>query len=63
MEHLINKSIGFQNRGFDELESWTKLLSESQKKLLKAYNTKNNELSELYQKEIDFIQKQIIRLK
>jgi len=62
MEHLINKSISLQNRGLDELESWTKMLSEVQKKLIKAYNLRNSELAEQHQKDIDFIQKQIVRL-
>jgi hypothetical protein len=62
MEHLINKSISLQNRGLDELEAWTKMLSEVQKKLIKAYNLRNSELAEQHQKDIDFIQKQIVRL-
>lgn len=63
MEHLINKSISLQNKGLDELEAWTKMLSEVQKKLIKAYNLRNSELAEQHQKDIDFIQKQIVRLK
>lgn len=63
MEKLINRSISLQNRGLDELESWTEMLSEVQKKLIKAYNVRNAELAEQYQKDIDFIQKQIVRLK
>jgi hypothetical protein len=63
MEHLINRNIGLQNKGFDELESWLKMLLEVQKKLIKAYNVKDSDSSEQYQKDIDFIQKQIVRLK
>ncbi len=62
MEHLINKSISLQNRGLDELEAWTEMLSEVQKKLIKAYNLRISELAEQHQKDIDFIQKQIVRL-
>lgn len=62
MENLINKSISLQNKGLDELESWIEMLSDVQKKLIKAYNMRNAELAEQHQKDIDFIQKQIIRL-
>jgi hypothetical protein len=62
MENLINKNISLQNRGMDELEGWVKMLSDVQKKLIKAYNLRNSELAEQHQKDIDFIQKQIIRL-
>ena len=62
MENLINKNISLQNRGMDELEGWVKMLSNVQKKLIKAYNLRNSELAEQHQKDIDFIQKQIIRL-
>lgn len=63
MDNLINRSISLQNKGFDELESWIKMLSECQKKLIKAYSAKDNDLAELHQKDIDFIQKQILRLR
>jgi|688.fasta_scaffold192267_4 hypothetical protein len=62
MENLINKNISLQNKGLDELEGWIKMLSDVQKKLIKAYNLRCSELAEQHQKDIDFIQKQIIRL-
>ena len=62
MENLINKNISLQNKGLDERDSWIKMLSEVQKKLIKAYNIRCSELAEQHQKDIDFIQKQIIRL-
>jgi hypothetical protein len=63
MDNLINRNISLQNKGFDELDSWIKMLSECQKKLIKAYRLKDNDIAELHQKDIDFIQKQILRLK
>jgi hypothetical protein len=62
MENLINKNIRLQNKGIDELDSWSLMLKKAQIKLLTAYNKKDIELADDVSKEIDFIQKQVIRL-
>ena len=62
MENLINKNIGLQNTGLVEIEAWIDMLKKSQQKLVKAYSNKSNDLAEQHQKDIDFIQKQIVRL-
>ncbi len=62
METLINKNIGIQNDGLSELEAWLVMLKKTQIKLFNCYKKKKYELSEQLEFEIDFIQKQIIRL-
>lgn len=62
MENLINKNIKLQNKGLSELESWATMLKKAQLKSLSAYNKKDTELADKISKEIDFIQKQVIRL-
>jgi hypothetical protein len=62
MENLINKNIRLQNKGMDELDSWSLMLKRAQVKSLAAYNKKDVELADKISKEIDFIQKQVIRL-
>lgn len=62
MENLINKNIGIQNEGLSELESWLVMLKKTQVKLFNSYKKKKYDLSEQLELEIDFIQKQIIRL-
>ena len=46
----------------DELDSWSLMLKRAQVKSLAAYNKKDIELADKISKEIDFIQKQVIRL-
>lgn len=46
----------------DELDSWSLMLKRAQLKSLAAYNKKDVELADKISKEIDFIQKQVIRL-
>jgi hypothetical protein len=62
MENLINTNIRLQNNGLSELECWTSMLKKAQLKLLSAYTKKDVELTDKVSKEIDFIQKQVIRL-
>jgi hypothetical protein len=62
MENLINKNINLQNKALTEIEAWIYMLKTAQLILLKAYNKKDFELAETINKEIDFIQKQVIRL-
>jgi hypothetical protein len=62
MEYLINKSVRLQNRGFNELDSWSSMLKKAQLKLYNAYKIKDIETADDISKEIDFIQKQVIRL-
>lgn len=62
MENLINKNIGLQNQGYTELESWTIMLTGAQKRLLVAYKLNITAVSDVTKVEVDFIQKQIIRV-
>lgn len=62
MDKLINKNIGLQNTGLTEIESWTLMLKKSQAKLFNAYNKKDSNSITNNQKDIDFIQKQILRM-
>jgi hypothetical protein len=62
MDKLINKNIGLQNTGLTEIESWGLMLKKAQTKLFNAYNKKDSDSITNNQKDIDFIQKQILRL-
>lgn len=62
MDNLINKNIRLQNDGLSELESWSSMLKKAQLTSLSAYTKKDIELADKVSKEIDFIQKQVIRL-
>lgn len=62
MDNLINKNIGFQNSGIDEGDAWLLMLKKAQTKLFNAYKKKNHDSISKNQKEVDFIQKQLIRL-
>jgi hypothetical protein len=62
METLINKNIGIQNEGLSEMDAWLIMLKKTQIKLFNAYKRKRYDLSEQFELQIDFIQKQIIRL-
>ena len=64
MTNLIDKNIGVQNNeGLNEFEAWGFMLKKSQLLLTNAYHAKDGKLVDKYKKDIDFIQKQIIRLK
>ena len=63
METLINKHIGMVNNGLKPYDAWTKILNQTQLKLVKAYPSKDIEFINQLILEIDFIQKQIINLK
>jgi len=62
MDKLINKNIGLQNSGINEDEAWLSMLKKAQTKLFNAYKRKDTEAIDNNQKEVDFIQKQLIRL-
>jgi hypothetical protein len=62
MEKLINKNIGLQNSGINEDEAWLLMLKKAQTKLFNSYKKKDTEAIDNNQKEVDFIQKQLIRL-
>jgi hypothetical protein len=62
MDKLINKNIGLQNHGISENDAWLWMLKKAQNKLFNSYKKKDNDAIENNQKEIDFIQKQLIRL-
>jgi hypothetical protein len=62
MDKLINKNIGLQNTGLDELEAWILMLKKTQTKLFNAYKKKDDDLINITNKDVDFIQKQVIRL-
>ena len=62
MDNLIDKNIGFQNSGMSEDDAWLLMLKKAQTKLFNAYKKKNNDSISKNQKEVDFIQKQLIRL-
>lgn len=63
METLINKHIGMVNNGLKSYDAWSKILNQTQLKLVKAYSSKDIEFINQLTLEIDFIQKQIINLK
>jgi hypothetical protein len=62
MDNLINKNIGLQNTGISEIDGWLLMLKKRQIKLFNAYNKKDDDLIHTIEKEVDFIQKQLIRL-
>lgn len=62
MDKLINKNIGLQNSGISEDEAWLLMLKKAQSKLFNAYKKKDNEAIDNGQKDVDFIQRQLIRL-
>lgn len=62
MDKLINKNIGLQNSGISEDEAWLLMLNKAQSKLFNAYKKKDNEAIDNGQKDVDFIQRQLIRL-
>lgn len=62
MDNLIDKNIRLQNRGLSEFDSWTTMLKKAQLKLYNTYRKKDIESADDINKEIDFIQKQVIRL-
>jgi hypothetical protein len=62
MDKLINKNIGLQNSGISEDEAWLLMLKKAQTKLYNAYKKKDNEAIDNGQKDVDFIQRQLIRL-
>ncbi len=62
MDNLINKNIGLQNTGMSEDEAWVTMLNKAQIKLLNAYKGKDTETIDKVKKEIDFIQRQVVRL-
>ena len=62
MDNLIDKNIGFQNSGMNEDDAWLLMLKKAQTKLFNAYKKKDNDSINKNQKEVDFIQKQLIRL-
>lgn len=62
MDNLINKNIGLQNTGISEYEAWLFMLKKAQTKLFVAYKKKQTDAIESGQKDVDFIQRQLIRL-
>jgi hypothetical protein len=63
MDKLINKNIGLQNKtAITEYEAWLLMLKKSQSKLFNAYKRKDSDAIDEGQKEVDFIQRQLIRL-
>lgn len=62
MEKLINKNISLQNTGVSEEEGWLLMLKKAQTKLFNAYKRKDSEIIDDVQKDIDFIQRQLVRL-
>lgn len=62
MDKLVNKNIGLQNSGMSEDEAWLLMLKKAQSKLFNAYKKKDNEAIDNGQKDVDFIQRQLIRL-
>lgn len=62
MDKLIDKNIGLQNSGITEYEAWLGMLKKSQTKLFNAYKRKDEQAVDNGQKEVDFIQRQLIRL-
>jgi hypothetical protein len=62
MDKLVNKNIGLQNSGMSEDEAWSVMLKKAQTKLFNAYKRKDNEAIDKAEKEVDFIQRQAVRL-
>lgn len=62
MDKLIDKNIGLQNSGISEYEAWLTMLKKAQTRLFNAYKRKDEQAVENGQKEVDFIQRQLIRL-
>jgi hypothetical protein len=62
MDKLVNKNIGLQNTGMSEDEAWSVMLKKAQTKLFNAYKRKDNEAIDKTEKEVDFIQRQVVRL-
>ena len=62
MDKLVNKNIGLQNSGMSEDEAWIVMLKKAQTKLFNAYKRKDNEVIDKVEKEVDFIQRQVVRL-
>ena len=63
VDNLIDKNIGIQNNtGMTEDEAWLLMLKKSQNRLYNSYKRKDNESIDGLQKEIDFIQRQLVRL-
>jgi hypothetical protein len=62
MDKLVNKNIGLQNSGMSEDEAWVVMLKKAQTKLYNAYKRKDNEAIDKVEKEVDFIQRQVVRL-
>lgn len=60
--NLLDKNIGLQNIGLTEKEAWISMLSKTQSYLAKSYRDRNYDKITEHQKEIDFIQKQIVRI-
>lgn len=62
MDKLINKNIGLQNSGISEYDAWLSMLKKAQTRLFNAYKRKDEEAVDNGQKEVDFIQRQLVRL-
>jgi hypothetical protein len=62
MDKLIDKNVGLQNSGMSEYEAWLSMLKKAQTKLFNAYKRKDEQSVDDGQKDVDFIQRQLIRL-
>ena len=62
MDKLIDKNVGLQNSGMSEYDGWLSMLKKAQTKLFNAYKRKDEQSIDDGQKDVDFIQRQLIRL-
>jgi hypothetical protein len=62
MDELFQEVEYLELLGVSELEAWSVILELVREKVKDAYANRNEDLIDRYNKEIDIIQKQLIRL-
>lgn len=62
MDYLITSNEELQANGLTEFEAWLEMLSTSQSSVFRGYLNGDHERVEISNREIDFIQKQLVRL-
>lgn len=62
MEHLIKHNEYIQSLGVSEIDAWSMMLEDSQETANETYKNGSEEEVDKLNKDIDFIQRQVVRL-